>query len=70
MGFGGQHILARPVGPRKKLNFDMSASRQMVDGEGARAPNPITYEDLPPEHQQKFNELLEIFKADLIGSYE
>ena len=48
----------------------MSASKQMGDGEDAHVPNLITYEDLPPEHQQKFDELLEIFKADLIGSYE
>ena len=41
-----------------------------MDGEGSHGPNPITYEDLPLEHQQKFDELLEIFKADLIGSYE
>ena len=40
----------------------------MGDGEGVHVPNPITYEDLPPEHQQKFDELLEIFRADLIGS--
>ena len=48
----------------------MSTSKQMVNRESAFAPSPITYEDLPPEHQQKYNELLEIFKVNLIGSYE
>ena len=58
------------MGPRRKLNFNMSGNKQTVDGEGSHGPNPITYEDLPLEHQQKFDELLEIFKADLVGSYE
>jgi hypothetical protein len=31
---------------------------------------PITYEELPAEHKQKYNEIKALFKADLIGSFE
>ena len=48
----------------------MIPSKQIVDGGSTFAPNPITYKDLPPEHQQKYDEILELFIADLIGSYE
>jgi hypothetical protein len=30
----------------------------------------VTYEDLTPEHKQKFNEIKVPFEADLIGSFE
>ena len=30
--------------------------------------NPIMYEELTPEHQQKYDEVKAQFKADLIGS--
>jgi hypothetical protein len=32
--------------------------------------DPITYEELTPEHKQKFNEIKALFEADLIGSFE
>jgi hypothetical protein len=32
--------------------------------------NPITYDELPPEHKQKFDSIKAQFKADLIGSFE
>jgi hypothetical protein len=32
--------------------------------------NPVTYEELTPEHKQKFNEIKALFEADLIGSFE
>jgi hypothetical protein len=30
----------------------------------------VTYEELTPEHKQKFNEIKAFFKVDLIGSFE
>jgi hypothetical protein len=32
--------------------------------------NPITYEELPAEHKQKYDEIKALFEADLIGSFE
>ena len=32
--------------------------------------NPVTYEELTPEHQQKYDEVKAQFEADLIGSFE
>jgi hypothetical protein len=29
----------------------------------------VTYEELTPEHKQKFNEIKALFEADLIGSF-
>jgi hypothetical protein len=32
--------------------------------------DPITYEELPAEHKQKYDEIKVLFEADLIGSFE
>jgi hypothetical protein len=32
--------------------------------------NPITYDELPPEHKQNFDSIKAHFEADLIGSFE
>jgi hypothetical protein len=32
--------------------------------------DPVMYEELTPEHKQKFNEIKALFEADLIGSFE
>jgi hypothetical protein len=32
--------------------------------------DPVTYEELTPEHKQKFNEIKALFEADLIRSFE
>jgi hypothetical protein len=32
--------------------------------------DPITYEELSPEHKQKYDEIEALFEADLIGSFE
>jgi hypothetical protein len=32
--------------------------------------DPVTYEELTPEHKQKFSEIKALFEADLIGSFE
>jgi hypothetical protein len=31
---------------------------------------PITYEELPAEHKQRYDEIKAQFEADLIGSFE
>jgi hypothetical protein len=31
---------------------------------------PITYEELPTEHKQKYDKIKALFEADLIGSFE
>jgi hypothetical protein len=30
----------------------------------------VTYDELTPEHKQKFDEIKALFEADLIGSFE
>jgi hypothetical protein len=37
---------------------------------GMSKGDPIMYEELTPEHKQKFDEIKALFKADLIGSFE
>jgi hypothetical protein len=32
--------------------------------------DPVTYEELTPEHKQKFDDIKALFEADLIGSFE
>jgi hypothetical protein len=32
--------------------------------------DPITYEELPARHKQKYAEIRALFEADLIGSFE
>jgi hypothetical protein len=32
--------------------------------------DPVTNEELIPEHKQKFDEIKALFEADLIGSFE
>jgi hypothetical protein len=32
--------------------------------------DPVTYEELTPEHKQKFDEIKALFEADLIKSFE
>jgi hypothetical protein len=32
--------------------------------------DPVTYEELTPEHKQKFDEIKALFEADLIRSFE
>jgi hypothetical protein len=37
---------------------------------GMSKGDPVTYEELTPEHKQKFDEIKALFEADLIGSFE
>jgi hypothetical protein len=32
--------------------------------------DPVTYEELTPEHKQKFDEIEALFEVDLIGSFK
>jgi hypothetical protein len=32
--------------------------------------DPVTYEELTPEHKQKFDEIKALFEVDLIESFE
>ena len=34
------------------------------------APKPVTYEEFPPEHKKKYDEIKALLEADLIGSFE
>ena len=61
VGFGRQHILARPVGHSTPTT---STSAATMSGES------VKYEDLPDDHKKKYGELNALFEADLIGSFE
>jgi hypothetical protein len=37
---------------------------------GMSKGDPVTYEELTPEHKQKFDEIKALFEADPIGSFE
>jgi hypothetical protein len=37
---------------------------------GMSKGGPVTYEELTPEHKQKFDEIKALFETDLIGSFE
>jgi hypothetical protein len=37
---------------------------------GMSKGDPVTYEELTPEHEQKFDEIKALFETDLIGSFE
>jgi hypothetical protein len=37
---------------------------------GISKGDPVTYEELTPEHKQKFDEIKALFEADLIGSFK
>jgi hypothetical protein len=37
---------------------------------GMSKGDQVTYEELTPEHKQKFDEIKALFEADLIGSFE
>jgi hypothetical protein len=62
VGFDRQHILAHPVGH--------STSTMSTSAIGMSKGDPITYEELTPKHEQKFDEIKALFEADLIGSFE
>jgi hypothetical protein len=62
VGFDQQHILACPVG--------LSSSTTSTSADGKMREDLITYEELPAEHKQKYDEIKALSEADLIGSFE
>jgi hypothetical protein len=72
VGFDRQHILERPVGPSSPSSSSTSSSSLTPSTaiDGMARDEPITYEELPAEHKQKYDEIKAIFEADLIGSFE
>src|SRR4051794_9386876 len=58
VGFGWQHILARPVGHTTTIASTSAA---------AMADELITYEELPEEHKKRYDDIKAVFEADLIG---
>ena len=70
MSFDRQHILARLVG---QSSTTTSAAEMTGLQDQAPVPpvtKPVTYEELTPEHKQKYDEIKAQFEADLIGSFE
>ena len=67
VGFDRQHILARLVGHFSTTTSPATMSRAQ---DQEPAPKPITYEELPPEHKKKYDEIKALLEADLIGSFE
>ena len=49
-----------------------TTSTAEMTGPQDQAPvaKPVTYEELTPEHKQKYDEVKALFEADLIGSFE
>jgi hypothetical protein len=71
VGFDRQHILARLVGPSLSTSStSSSSSTPSTSVDGMTRDEPITYEELPAEHKQKYDEIKALFEADLIGSFE
>ncbi|KAK1615324.1 hypothetical protein QYE76_020841 [Lolium multiflorum] len=64
VGFGRQHILAPGGTLGQSSATTMSSSAPQIAGE------PVKYEDLPPEHKKRYDELKTILEADLIGAFE
>jgi hypothetical protein len=73
-GFNRQHILACPVGhssPSSSSSSTLSSSSTPSAAvDGMARDEPITYEELSPEHKQRYDEIKAQFEADLIGSFE
>src|SRR6185295_2032361 len=70
VGFDQQHILARPVGHSSATTpaAEMAGPQDQVPV--PPVTKPVTYEELTPEHKQKYDEVKAQFEADLIGSFE
>jgi hypothetical protein len=64
--------MARPVGPTMSTSAKSAAQVTNNQANMARLgqDRPITYEELPPEHQAKYDQIKALFEADLIDSFE
>jgi hypothetical protein len=47
-----------------------STSTTSTSAIGKSKGDPVTYEELTPEHKQKLDEIKALFEADLISSFE
>ena len=73
VGFDRQHILARPVGLEHIQARPVGPSSATTSTAGMTGPqneapippttNPVMYEELTPEHQQKYDEVKAQFEA-------
>ena len=70
VGFDRQHILAHPVGPSSATTSTAGMTGPQNQAPVPPTTNPVTYEELTPEHQQKYDEVKAQFEADLIGCFE
>jgi hypothetical protein len=50
--------------------WNSSTSTTSTSAIGMSKGDPVTYEELTPEHKQKFDEIKALFEADLIESFE
>ena len=70
MGFDRQHILARLVGPSSTTTPAAEMTGPQDQAPVLPVTKPVMYEELTPEHKQKYDEVKALFEADLIGYFE
>ena len=70
VGFDRQHILARPVGPSSTTTPTAEMAGAQDQAPVPPVTKPVTYEELTPEHKQKYDDVKAQFEANLIGSFE
>ena len=70
LGFDRQHILAHPVGPSSTTTPAAEMTGPQDQAPVPPVTKPVTYEEMTPEHKQKYDEVKAQFEADLIGSFE
>ena len=69
MGFDRQHILAHPVGPSSATTPAAEMTGLQDQAPVPPVTKPVMYEELTPEHKQKYDEVKAQFEADLIDSF-
>ena len=67
VGFDRQHILARPVGPSSATTSTAGMTGPQNQAPVPPTTNPVTYEELTPEHQQKYDEVKAQFEANPVS---
>ena len=63
-------LFVLPVATHRWVLTDNTFWHARWDLHQQQRQNPVTYEELTPEHQQKYDEVKAQFEADLIGSFE
>ena len=59
-----------PVGPSSKTTPTTEMTGAQDQAPVPPVTKPVTYEELTPEHKQKYDEVKAQFETDLIGSFE